>query len=371
MKYILTLIALVAFFPVIYGQQLIASLTEQWIDSSWQNNFYTTIAYNPDETEAVRTSQSFETGEWLNNSQSVTVYDAEGRPETVTDLSWDGTGWGNAFRRTYTYVDLTDNVLTTTTAVWMDNEYKDFSRVTRTYDSFSGLPVMENIDLKDQLSGNWYHVSSYEYTNNAEGEIVQQVYSIWDNLLSWVPERRFTRAYTTSGDVQLNFEEVWVDNEWINSRMQHFVYDTDGLLQNLLIEEWNEQTESWQNALGLDYTYNSDGTLYQVLNKKWLGSDWQNHYRITHTYGTAYLGIAESQHSPGVFPNPATDQLTILFAQKTTATVRITSMEGEILETQTVSGIQHQVAVNTLPAGIYLVTIQYEDQLETHRIVKR
>jgi hypothetical protein len=371
MRLTVTLLVFLASFPVVYSQQLIASLTEEWVDSTWQNYFQTAFAYNTNQTEAQRTSQSFQLGEWSNTAQNVTVYDGEGRIGTVSDLVWVDNAWTNNLKQTYVYESSTDKILTITTSAWIDNQYIEISRITKEYDQLSGLLLHDYLDTHDQLSGNWIHQSSYDYAYNSENRVEQLVYSLWDNLLLWVPERRFSRAYTSSGAIQLNFEEQWINNEWKNSSMQHYTYGTNGLLLTFVSEDWGNQVEDWVNTLRLEYTYNDDGLPYQIFSDDWLVEAWVHHFRTTNFYGNAYLGLEKHALEMTVFPNPATDKLLILFGQSVMATIVITDLQGKTLHTETATEAKHTISLEALPAGTYLVSVVSEGQLETRRIVKQ
>jgi hypothetical protein len=371
MRLLFTFLVSLSLLPVSYGQQLISSLTEDWVDSTWQHYFQTSFAYNADQKEAQRTSQSFQSGEWINTVQSVTVYDGEGRIETISDLVWNDNAWNNSLKHTYVYENSSDRVLSVTTSAWIDNQYLDITRITKEYDQLSGLVLHDYLDIYDQLSGNWNHQSSYEYTYNSENRVEQMVYSLWDNLLLWVQERRFTRAYTSSGNIQLNYEEQWVSNEWKNSRMQHYTYGTDGLLMTFVSEDWGDQAEAWVNTLRLEYTYNDDALLYQVFSDDWLAEAWTSHFRTTNVYGTAQLGTEEQTRAMNVFPNPATEQLQIMFEQPATATIVIADMQGKPILSTTSSGVNHTISIHALPAGTYILSIFSEGQMENRRIVKQ
>jgi len=373
MRYGLQLFSFVFLLPVAYGQQLICSLREQWVDSSWQNDYYTTFVYNVQNNEALRTSQNFFPNGWQNNIRIVSAYDDQGRIETATTLSWTGTQWQSALKLVYLYDDVENRLISITTSVWMGSEYHDVSKVTKVYDQTSGLLTGDYMDLRDDQNGNWYHQSCYEYSYNSANQVEHVVFSFWDNLLFWMPQRRSTRIYTSTGNIQMSFEEIMIDNVWQNSAMQHCYYDTGGRLESVLDEEWNNLSEDWINVRKLEFTYDVENRPYQILSKDWSMSDeeWVNHFLTTNAYGTAYLGVEEQQLSVDVFPNPATETLHLNFGQVIAATIQITDLQGKIVQVENVYGTAQEINLSELPSGTYLVNIASEGRFETRSIVKQ
>lgn len=67
-----------------------------------------------------------------------------------------------------------------------------------------------------------------------------------------------------------------------------------------------------------------------------------------------------------VFPNPTNSNIQILNAP-TNATVRISNLQGQLVQTQTFNTSNPVINIETLPNGIYLITI---NNLKPIKIVK-
>lgn len=71
------------------------------------------------------------------------------------------------------------------------------------------------------------------------------------------------------------------------------------------------------------------------------------------------------------FPNPASDQLTIVLdAQATNATLQITDIQGNIISQSAFSGSSYQVPLHNLPVGMYLANVVTPDGVFTKKFIK-
>lgn len=71
-----------------------------------------------------------------------------------------------------------------------------------------------------------------------------------------------------------------------------------------------------------------------------------------------------------IYPNPATDELTIKMDQNAYASFTITNSIGQEIMQQPLSAAQTQVNVSKLPAGVYYITFKGENGVEVRKFVK-
>lgn len=72
-----------------------------------------------------------------------------------------------------------------------------------------------------------------------------------------------------------------------------------------------------------------------------------------------------------IYPNPVAGRLTLILpTTMTVATVRIYSITGQQVLTQTLTGTAQTLDITRVPAGIYQVQIQGNGRTENHRVVK-
>ncbi|MCW5908967.1 MAG: T9SS type A sorting domain-containing protein [Chitinophagales bacterium] len=73
-----------------------------------------------------------------------------------------------------------------------------------------------------------------------------------------------------------------------------------------------------------------------------------------------------------LFPNPATTHLTITLPQLTQpAALTITNISGSIVQTEQLSSANTTMPINHLPAGLYFVTVQNQQQRIVKKLVKQ
>ncbi len=77
-----------------------------------------------------------------------------------------------------------------------------------------------------------------------------------------------------------------------------------------------------------------------------------------------------SESKPTLYPNPATDELTIKTANSSYTSLTISNSIGQAMMQQTISNTQTKVNVKALPAGLYYVTIKGESGNSVQKFVK-
>ncbi|MCW5908811.1 MAG: T9SS type A sorting domain-containing protein [Chitinophagales bacterium] len=81
-----------------------------------------------------------------------------------------------------------------------------------------------------------------------------------------------------------------------------------------------------------------------------------------------------SPHSGNISisPNPATTHLTITLPELTQpAALTITNISGSIVQTEQLNAANTTIPINHLPAGLYFVTVQNQQQCIVKKLVKQ
>ena len=65
-----------------------------------------------------------------------------------------------------------------------------------------------------------------------------------------------------------------------------------------------------------------------------------------------------------------TDHVNVSFDHQTSATITVTDLQGLVLLTETFTGDLFTVSLSGIPAGIYLLKVEYEGHVEARQIVK-
>jgi len=95
---------------------------------------------------------------------------------------------------------------------------------------------------------------------------------------------------------------------------------------------------------------------------------------ISNIANPAFTGINDGGTNYGiqVYPNPATDELTIIAPQN--ATIDILNVEGQLIKTFALSGnktcVQANVDISTFICGVYIVEVKTEKGIATRKFIK-
>ena len=90
----------------------------------------------------------------------------------------------------------------------------------------------------------------------------------------------------------------------------------------------------------------------------------------TVTVYTGFMGINENliNNSTAIYPNPATDNITIETPQQ--STIEISNIQGQLIKTLVASSIKTNIDVSALPSGVYVVQVKTEKGIVVRKFVK-
>jgi len=90
------------------------------------------------------------------------------------------------------------------------------------------------------------------------------------------------------------------------------------------------------------------------------------------TFSIKVIVNVESIQEPLVrlYPNPANDLLTVETKQHGHHSIKITSLNGQLLYTDRMEGPTHQIDLSTFQKGLYFITIRTRDYVRTEKIIK-
>jgi len=86
--------------------------------------------------------------------------------------------------------------------------------------------------------------------------------------------------------------------------------------------------------------------------------------------GEITINEVEPRNELLVYPNPATDQITVVFANQTAwESIMITDVSGKVVYTTPVNNDQITISVNGLEAGIYFITSISKSETAVQKLV--
>lgn len=158
---------------------------------------------------------------------------------------------------------------------------------------------------------------------------------------------------------------------------------------NIYAVEWNEQSItfsvnginhlSYNPTIKNQYTWPFDAEQYLLLNIAIEPSVTQNFIQSTmeidyvRVYQENVSSTAAIIISPEIklFPNPVTDELTIISSENTNATAEIYSILGQKLYSCVLNDENTNINFSNFKSGIYLVLLTSETGIKTYKVIKK
>jgi hypothetical protein len=159
----------------------------------------------------------------------------------------------------------------------------------------------------------------------------------------WEPYQRVVVTYDSRGNYIETYFRRDDDGEW----------QPDGILETVCDDRGNviSETEKWLDE---------NGEYYAV---------WIDTYR--HVYLpdaiSSVVGV-EPGRSSVVYPNPSKDYVTVSLQDADQAFVTLSNIAGKIVDRRTI-GRQATIAVDSLPPGIYLLTVKTAGKTDVHKLI--
>ncbi len=366
--------------------------TEQLVKDSlngvWKNQARYLYSYSATGKQTEFVQQNWVNNSWRNAGKQVTSYTANDDVATNNSYFWDTltASWYMAnYQFNYTY-NSNNDVETYIQAFVFNGNVTDSSRYTYVYDG-NGNELSNLREGWTATNPVWRNIQKFAHTYNGSNQKDSTFNMIWNDMTQ-VFDLSFLTLYQYDGfgntSEYLNMQRMGMN--WVNSSKQSYTYDSNNQQIEYAYFNWQTATNTWletqrntteynaQNnpTYQLGYNYNSTtGTLdslYQTFytydandNVTWLDSytlnsntsTWDLSYKMHNFFDCSALGLTDfSDGTVQCYPNPATDQLTVVLP--TSQTMSIVSLSGEIMGTFSGEFVHH-INLTDFPAGCYFI----------------
>ena len=176
-------------------------------------------------------------------------------------------------------------------------------------------------------------------------------------LNSWNNQWRSTYTYNAANKIATETTESWAQSNWMNTERETYTYDSNGHLTLVVTQLWDFDGSQWQDNSRLLYTNNAFGDPVEIVYQIWNPEEfWRNEMRFTYNY---LLGLGEvAQNAIGIFPNPASDFVTIKSGLIVSVqTYLIYDGHGRLVLTGNFNSPTTTIDVSTLAPGQYFIRI--------------
>lgn len=229
---------------------------------------------------------------WLNNSRTINIYDADCRLDTALIQNWNNgsSSWVNAYITYYSYLS-GDFVSSTLTQNWngFTNSWENNYLKTITYNG--ALKILSIID-QTWYFGSWRNFISITYSYDNYGYEDSSLMQISSGGQPFQNASLSIRTNKSDGIIQEIISKNWNGgtNLWDNSTKYTYNYNSDKTMNTELLSVWNVGTSTWDNNQQLSYFYDGQGTLLSYLTELWQSGQWENQSLNTNAYdGNKFL----------------------------------------------------------------------------------
>lgn len=390
------------------------TVVQTWSLDHWSN--YTATSYTYDTygyIDSVLTQLSYNDIPFQNNSLSINIHNSDGALEQTINQNWNNTttSWNNYSKKSFIY-NTRKTIDTAITSLWNQSTglWQFNTQSVYTYTGTGKLFFYINQDWQtSQWVNHWQYTNSYDnygFVSNVSGEI-------WDGF-DFEKYNQNTYKNNSDGTINQHVTQYWSTtiNNWVNSNRATYSYSASCVLPLKLLlftatKTNNKVNLNWQAAdeinsshftiqrsfNGADFTSLGDisarstagiSSYEYAENIEKITSD-RIYYRLkifdkdgSYTYSkivpvalTAYTGSLK------VYPNPAKDQLFVLYKMQNTnkAELRITDMSGKIIYSNTVSKNQDTglagINISSLSKGMYYVLMITDNDIQRTQFLKQ
>jgi hypothetical protein len=210
---------------------------------------------------------------------SLFIYDSQDSVSEEWYKIRENNQWVNSYREIHAY-NGQGNLLTQTHQDWIFNEWVVSSRISYEYDG------QGQVTTKTYQNGTglpWVNAIRFLHTYDGQGNLTETIEEQWDeNTNTWNNESRATFTYS-NGDISEQIQYNWNGSTWVNHSLYIYDYNGQSLLSELTSQTWNGS--DWGDATArVIYTYDAQGNLTTHTNQFFNSGNWDNITRNVYTY---------------------------------------------------------------------------------------
>ena len=318
----------------------------EWIGISWQTFV---LDNNGNETEKQHHAWERETGKWQPNYKCLTTFNEEGTKSEDHSFFGIQNQWHQYQNNKY--------------------EYK--------YDKKGNITQMHQFEINPGDIASYMDAKYwYEYKYDEQGNLTLSVLYQRLDEYQWMPKYRYEYEYDSKGNQTLEIF-YWGDTEYVDWK-EHYKYghsyNEDGKLASMFYYSWDANERDWRRHYNYQYYYDSDGNpdyidLYIGDDNDWVLNE-IGHYYYSDQQRTETNITPVDDFSFSIYPNPATDFMTILGSES--SNMIIVDLQGRLVYSKKNISNQEIIQTASWQAGAYFVSLQRDgNRTITRKVLKK
>lgn len=153
------------------------------------------------------------------------------------------------------------------------------------FDEFPQTEGVMSTLTEEWTGGEWSTLNRLVFDRDTNGDlnnfvIQEREAGVWVNEIRALVQQSANQEICTLQEWMTSSE----NGSWRSVTRTTRTLDTNERVTESLTEIWDTDTESWQNASRSFFTYDSSDNLTQRLDEAWIESSWVNSRRVTNTY---------------------------------------------------------------------------------------
>lgn len=240
--------------------------------------------------------------------------------------------------------------------------YRNDSRLVYHRIAANGLVDTTFLQRWDTVANLWRPTQKYITVRNANYAVTNYYYNNYSGG-NYVNGTRIDYTLNTVDKPTLSVTYKWdtVTSSWMNSSRQTYTYDAQNFNTTSLYETWNVGTSAWSNSSKYTYTPTANNEIASYTTESWQSASgtWRNSSRNFYWWGCVFsTGIDDRENNTdllSVFPNPASNILTIDNKRYAFDNVTIVDLTGKNIRSIPLHEGQNQIDVNDIAPSTYFI----------------
>ncbi|TDY11926.1 T9SS type A sorting domain-containing protein [Meridianimaribacter flavus] len=362
------------------AQEQIFNIPETWDIDIWNGGswlHFSNIEYTFNENCMPILVESqvldFGSGVFVDSSRLTITYNGNNEPlENINEL-WnvESNSWENELRTTYIYNS--ENLTTTQNYEWQNEAWVLVEVIIEEYDTQA---MAYEVIYQDYVSATDTYVNTgrnvIQY-NNFE-RIDNILYYDWDIVEDdWVHRSRQTYVYDTNQLATQSILEDWEGEQWVNDVLEVFTYDVNHFLIETLKSDWNTASSSYETNSRELITNDAEGNPIEMITQSYLFGSWVNSTRDRRTYPDC-LTLSDEEvafEEINIYPIPATDELTIENTTQQDFALQLFDINGKLIKVEQLLNYRNNLDVSSFNSGVYILKLSNQSGVYTKRIIKQ
>jgi len=215
----------------------------------------------------------------------------------------------------------------------------------------------------------------YEYQYDQQGIAISETYSYWDSGSNlWAKDRKCEYQYDA------NNNQIWTTfywdssiNMWVQNRKYEYQH-IDNNNQSWVTYYWDGSSNMWVGNKKYSYQYVVNNNQTLQTSYFWDNNAWTQISTAQYNYYYSPLTIngifqVNKEQSATVFPNPATNYITVKGAAESIITV--STLSGVIIYKQVMADEMKSIDVSSWASGTYLISVEKGTNRIVSKIIKK